>query len=153
MLRGVLLAGTTLGLLPGLTACRRTPPAPPAEPFGPIRANREIRQAAPTLVGQVVRLRGRITSVRDLNSGLSFPWDVVYTVDDGTDTVPVHWFTQQQSPKERKLPTLAGNTVIVTGKVKRNVDLNGKIYPLLIHEIAELHNQEKPALPVALPAR
>ena len=106
-----------------------------------------VRDAA-TLMGQVVRLRGRLTVLRDLNSGMPFPWDVVYTVEDGTGTMPVHWFTQEQSPKGRRPPVLAGSIVIVTGKLKQNVDLEGQTYPLLIHELSELHNQERPTLPV-----
>jgi hypothetical protein len=144
-----IVGGAALALL-ALPACRRAePPAPPAAPFGPIRAIQEIRQDAATLAGQVVRVRGRLTALRDLNAGMPFPWDIVYTVEDGTGSVPVHWFTQEQSPKGRRPPVLAGNVVIVTGKVKQNVELEGQAYPLLIHELAELHNQEHPTLPVA----
>jgi hypothetical protein len=143
------LAWTEAVLLLWLPGCRRAATPAPAAPFGPIRAIRDIQQDRPALVGQVVRLRGRITSVRDLNPGLSFPWDVVYTVEDGTGAAPVHWFTQEQSPKGRKPPVLAGDTVVVTGKLKQDVELEGKRYPLLIHEMAELHNQERPMLPTA----
>jgi hypothetical protein len=144
-----LLSAMLVGGAVALLGCRSRQPEVAPEPFGPIRSVREIRSEAGTLVGQVVRLRGRVKEMRDLNPGMSFPWDVVYTVEDGTGSVPVHWFTQEQSPKARQPPALADGAVIVTGKVKLGVELEGKKYTLLIHELAELHNQERPALPAA----
>jgi hypothetical protein len=123
--------------------------APPPEPFGPIRSVAAIRRDAAALTGQIVRLRGRVVALRDLNSGQRFPWDVVYTVDDGTGALPIHWFVQEQRPKELKPPVLPDGTVIVTGKVKRDLELDGKTYPVILHEQADLHNQEHPILPAS----
>ena len=39
--------------------------------------------------------------------------------------------------------------MIVTGKVKRNLELDDTTYPVLLHELAELHNQERPTLPAS----
>jgi hypothetical protein len=121
----------------------------PPEPFGPIRSIGEIRHDAATLTGQVVRIRGRITALRDLNPGHRFPWDIVYTVEDGSSNIPVHWFTQEKSPQDPRPPTLPDQTVIVTAKVKRDLELDGKTYPVILHEQAELHNQEHPTLPAS----
>ena len=74
------------------------PTAAPPEPFGPIRSIGQIRHDAASLTGQIVRIRGRVTQVRDLNPGEPFPWDVVYTVEDGSASIPVHWFAQEKSP-------------------------------------------------------
>lgn len=153
--RSSIVTGTalSLALLAGaavtLPGCRSRQPEAPPQPFGPVRSIRDIRSEAGELVGQVVRLRGRVTAVRDLNPGMPFPWDVVYTVQDDTGAVPVHWLTHEQSPKERQPPALADGEVIVTGKVKLDVELEGKQYPLLIHELPERHNQERPTLPAA----
>ncbi len=133
---------------------RRHPgPAPAPEPFGPIRTIADIRGHAAALTGQTVRLRGRLTTLRDLNPGEIFPWDVLYIVDDGTGTLPVHWFVQEQRPGGVKPDTLPGDVVIVTGKVKHDVELEGKSYPLVIHEQAELHDVEHPTLPTSPAAR
>jgi hypothetical protein len=138
---------------------RRPAPAPPPDPFGPIRSIADIKRDAATTrfagtpTGQAVRVRGRLTNLRDLNPGQFFPWDVVYTVDDGTGTLPVHWFVQEQRPGGVKPDTLPGDMVIVTGKLKRNVELEGKTYPLLIHEQPELHDVEHPTLPASPVAR
>jgi hypothetical protein len=123
-------------------------PAPP-EPFGPIRSIGQVRHDAASLTGQIVRIRGRITDIRDLNPGQPFPWDVVYTVADGSSQIPVHWFTQEKRPKELRPPTLPDRQVIVTGKVKRDLDLDGKTYPVILHELSELHNQARPTMPAS----
>jgi hypothetical protein len=138
-----------LGTAVALAGCRSRQPAAPPEPFGPVRSIRDIRSASGDLVGQVVRLRGRVTEVRDLNPGMPFPWDVVYVVQDETGSVPVHWFTQEKSPRERRPPTLTDSWVLVTGKVKLDVELEGKRYPLLVHELPELHNQARLILPAS----
>jgi hypothetical protein len=148
---GGVLVGAALGvavavLLVARSARQGAPPVLSAEPFGPIRRVAEVRQGVSTLMGQVVRVRGRLTGLRDLNPGQPFPWDVVYSVEDGTGFLPVHWFVQQQSPKERKPPVLPGDQVIVTARLKRDVELDGKTYPILLHEIAELHNREQSSL-------
>jgi hypothetical protein len=44
---------------------------------------------------------------------------------------------------------MPGGEVIVTGRIKRDLELEQKTYPLIIHETAELHNQERPTLPAA----
>jgi hypothetical protein len=124
----------------------RVPPAP-VEPFGPIRSIAQVRQDAVSLTGKIVRVRGRLTAIRDLNPGERFPWDVVYTVQDATGQIPVHWFTQEKSPKDLRPPTMPQQEVIVTGKVKRDLDLDGTKYPVILHELAEWHNQEHPILP------
>jgi hypothetical protein len=144
-----------LGFFLALSIRRHPGPTTPPEPFGPIRSIADIRRNAATTrfagtpTGQMVRLRGRVTALRDLNPGQLFPWDVVYTVDDGTGTVPVHWFVQEQRPGGVKPDTLPGDTVIVTGRVKHDLELEGKTYPLIIHEQAALHNVEHPTLPVS----
>jgi RecJ-like exonuclease len=147
--RAALPLALLVGAAVALPGCRSRQREAAPEPFGPVRSIRDIRSQATELVGQVVRLRGRVTDVRDLNPGMPFPWDVVYTVEDETGTLPVHWFAQEPSPKERKPPTLAENSVIITGKVKLDVELEEKRYPLLIHELAELHNQERLQLPAS----
>ena len=152
---GVAAATAALVLFLALPTRRHPSPAPPPEPFGPVRAIAAIgRDAATTRfagapTGQMVRLRGRVVALRDLNPGQRFPWDVVYTVDDGTGTIPVHWFVQEPHPEELKPPVLPDNTVIVTGKVKRDLELDGKTYPVLLHEQADLHNQEHLTLPAS----
>ena len=103
-----------LALLLVLPGCRPTKPASRPDPFGPIRSIQEIRQAAPALAGQVVRLRGRIGSVRDLNPGMPFPWDVVYTLEDNTGSIPVHWLSHEQRPKEIKPPALAARVIKIS---------------------------------------
>jgi hypothetical protein len=145
------LAGAIAALVLWLAfpARRRASPAPAPEPFGPIRSVAAIRHEAAALAGHRVRLRGRIVAVRDLNPGQPFPWDVVYTVDDGTGTLPVHWFVQERRPKELKPPVLPDGTVMVNGKIKRDLELDGKTYPVLLHEQAEAHNQEHPTLPAS----
>src|SRR5688572_17652670 len=102
------IGGVALALCLGGWGCRSRTPAAPPDPYGPIRSIQEIQSDAASLAGQVVRLRGRMTEVRDLNPGMSFPWDVVYTVEDATGSLPVHWLTHEQSPKERRPPVLAG---------------------------------------------
>lgn len=149
MVAGCAALSLLLALCLGLAGCRPRPPAAPPEPFGPIRPIRDIQQNAAQLMGQVVRLRGKLTQVRNLNPGQPFPWDVVYTVDDGTGSLPVHWFTQEKAPKAPKPPVLPNGEMIVTGRLKRDLELENKSYPLLIHEQAELHNQEHPMLPAA----
>jgi hypothetical protein len=141
------LTSLALGLIVTLPGCRAHRLELPPEPFGPIRAIRDLHRDAAALTGQMVRLRGRIVATRNLNPGQPFPWDVVYTLDDGTGTVPVHWFVQEPAPKDLKPPTLPGGSVIVTGKLKRDLELEGTRYPLLAHEQAEWHNQEHPLLP------
>jgi hypothetical protein len=144
----LLLAALTLAAV-GCQSRRAAPSTTPPDPFGPIRSISDIRQNAATLTGQMVRLRGRITGLRNLNPGMPFPWDVVYTVDDGTGTLPIRWFTHEQAPKDPKPPILPDGQVIVTGRVKQALELEGKIYLLLIHEETALHNQERPTLPAA----
>jgi hypothetical protein len=135
----------------GCQSRRSAAPPPPPDPYGPLRTIADIRQNAATLTGQMVRLRGRLTDLRNVNPGMPFPWDVVYTVDDGTGTIPVRWFTHEPAPKDPKPPTLPEDQVIVTGRVKQDLEVEGKTYPLLIHEETALHNQERPSLP-ATPA-
>src|SRR5207245_740173 len=91
----VAIAG--LGLFLARPARHPGVPAPP-EPFGPIRSIGQVRHDATSLTGQVVRIRGRVTEIRDLNPGHRFPWDIVYTVEDGSSSIPIHWFTQEKSP-------------------------------------------------------
>jgi len=146
---GLAAAIAALVIFLALPTRRHPSPASPPEPFGPIRAIAAIRRDAAALTGQIVRLRGRVVALRDLNAGQRFPWDVVYTVDDGTGTLPIHWFVQEQRPKEVKPPVLPDSTVIVTGKVKRDLELDGKTSPVILHEQAELHNQEHPTLPAS----
>ena len=124
-------------------------PTAPPEPFGPIRSIGQVRHDAASLTGQIVHIRGRITELRNLNPGQPFPWDVVYTVEDGSSSISVHWFTQEKSPKELRPPTLPDQTVIVTGKVKRDLELEGQTYAVILHEEAALHNQEHPTLPTS----
>jgi hypothetical protein len=138
-----------LGWTLAFVGCRAHRAEPPQEPFGPIRAIRDLQRDAATLTGQMVRLSGRIAATRNLNPGEPFPWDVVYTVDDGTGTVPVHWFVQEPARKGLKPPALPDGTVLVTGRVKRDLELEGKRYPLVIHEQAEWHNERHPALPAS----
>ncbi len=150
----ILAAGLGVaGLLARLSPRRAAPPVMAPDPLGPVRSVGEVRDAAATLAGSVVRLRGRITGCRDLNPGQPFPWDVLYTVTDATGSVPVHWFAQQPGSKDRRPLALPGDRVIVTGKVKRELELEGKTYPLVIHEITELHNHERLTLPATPTAR
>jgi hypothetical protein len=146
---GLAAAIAALVLFLALPTRRHPSPAPQPEPFGPIRSIAAIRHDAATLTGQVVRLRGRVIALRNLNSGQRFPWDVVYTIDDSTGTLPIHWFVQEQHPEELKPPVLPDGTVIITGKIKRDLELDGKTYPVILHEQAELHNQEDPTLPAS----
>ena len=74
---------------------------------------------------------------------------MVYTLEDDTGAIPVHWLAHEKRPKEIKPPALPAGEVIVTGRVRQEVELEGKRYPLLIHELTELHNQERPTLPAA----
>src|ERR1043166_9058152 len=103
--------GAVITLSPG---CRGRKPEAAPEPFGPIRPVADIRRDAAALTGQVVRVRGRLKEIRNLNPGQRFPWDVVYTVEDGSNSIPVHWFTQEKRPPELKPPSLPGGQVIVT---------------------------------------
>jgi hypothetical protein len=97
IIRLLLVALAALAL--GCPSRRTGAPPPPADSYGPIRSIADIRQNAATLTGQMVRLRGKITNLRNVNPGMPFPWDVVYTIDDGTGTIPVRWFTHEPAPK------------------------------------------------------
>lgn len=145
----IAIGAAALGLFLARPVRHAGVPTGPREPFGPIRSIGQVRHDTASLTGQMVRIRGRITEVRNLNPGQPFPWDVVYTVEDGSASIPVHWFTQEKSPKELRPPALPDQTVIVTGKVKRDLELEGTTYPVVLHEQAELHNQEHPTLPAS----
>ena len=149
LVTAIAVAIAALGLFLTRPARHTGVPTAAPEPFGQIRSIGQVRHDAALLAGQIVRIRGRVTKIRDLNPGQRFPWDVVYTLEDGSSQIPVHWFTQEKSPKDVRPPTLPDRMVIVTGKVKRDLELDGKTYPVILHELTELHNQEHPTLPVS----